>query len=73
MPRTLNREPLFMPVARTLKGYGNASEIGTAIGKSYQTARARLNKPEELTLGELRLLSLRLHIPKEELISAIKW
>lgn len=69
----IKKEKLFDAVARTLKGYGNASEIGTAIGKSYQTARARLNKPEELTLGELRLLSLRLHIPKEDLMNAIRW
>ena len=69
----IKKDKLFDAVTRTLKGYGNASEIGVAIGKSYQTARARLNKPEELTLGELRLLSLRLHIPKEEILSAIKW
>ena len=69
----IKREKLFDAVTRTLKGYGNASEIGTAIGKSYQTARARLNNPQDLTLGELRLLSLRLHIPKEDLMNAIKW
>lgn len=73
MPRVLNRPKPFEAVARLLKGYAKASEIGTALGKSYQTARMRLDKPEDLTLGELRLLSLRLHIPKEELISAIKW
>lgn len=69
----IKKEKLFDAVARTLKGYANASEIGAALGKSYQTARARLDKPEDLTLGELRMLSMRLHIPKEEIMNVIKW
>lgn len=62
----------FESVARLLKGYGNASDIGTAIGKSYQTGRARLNRPEELTLGELRLICYRMHIPWEEILGNMK-
>lgn len=73
MPYVKKRETLFASVARLLKGYGNATEIGTALGKTDKTARARLGKPEDLTLGELRMLSMRLHIPKEEIVNAIKW
>lgn len=69
----IKREKLFGAVARLLKGYGTASEIGTALGRTDKTARARLDKPEDLTLGELRMLSMRLHIPKEEILGAIKW
>lgn len=73
MPYVKKREALFAAVGRLLKGYASTAEIGTALGKTDKTARARLGKPEDLTLGELRLLSLRLHIPKEEILSAIKW
>lgn len=69
----IKREKLFDAVTRLLKGYAKASEIGEALGKSYQTAKERLDNPQDLTLGELRTLSMRLHIPKEEIMNVIKW
>ena len=62
-----------MPVARLLKGYASMGEIAAALGKSANTATARIKRPEDLTLGELRRLSMRLHIPKEEIVNSIKW
>ncbi len=73
MPYVKKREALFAAVGRLLKGYATAAEIGTALGRTDKTARARLGKPEDLTLGELRTLSMRLHIPKDEIMEAIKW
>lgn len=73
MPRVKTAEPLFAAVARVLKGYANMTEIAAAMERSVPTASARIKRPEDLTLGELRQLSHRLHIPKEELIGAVKW
>ena len=68
------KEALFAAVARLLKGYASVTEIAAAMGKkSPKTARSRLVNPQDLTLGELRTLSMRLHIPKEEIVNAIKW
>lgn len=69
----VKREALFAPVARLLRGYSSTANIAAAIGKTHKTALSRLESPENLTLGELRMLSMRLHIPKEEIVNAIKW
>lgn len=73
MPRVKTAGPLFAAVARVLKGYGSTTEIAAAMEKSVPTATARIKRPEDLTLGELRRLSMRLHIPKEEIVNSIKW
>lgn len=73
MPRVKTASVPFAGVSRLLRGYANAVEIADKLGKSYGTAKSRLDNPENLTLGELRRLSMRLHIPKEELMEEIKW
>lgn len=73
MPYTRTIKLPLIELSRLLKGYANADEIGSAIGKTEKTARARLKTPTDITLGELIALSRRLHIPKDEIMGAIKW
>lgn len=66
-------KPPFERLSRLIKGYSSAREIADKLGVCYETARTRLKHPETLTLKELREISIKLHIPKEELMEAIKW
>ena len=63
----------FIEMRRLIKGYVTAPDLAKVIEKSAPTARDRLNNPEMLTLGELKKISQRLHIPKDELFRAIRW
>ena len=69
----IRKETQFESVARLLKGYASAPQLADKLGCSANKVRSRLDHPEDLTLGELRTLSMRMHIPKEEILSAIKW
>lgn len=73
MPYVKPREVPFAKVARTFKGYLNVTSLAASIGMSHQTMSRRLSHPEEFTLRELRELSIKNHIPKEEIINSITW
>lgn len=73
MPYVKPREIPFIRISRLLRGYGSAPELAAQARMSAPTMRRRLDNPASLTLGELRDLSLRLHIPKDEVMEAIKW
>ena len=63
----------FSPVLRLLRGYGvNAVQLATILGVSYNTASARLRRPDTLTLREIGLISSRAGIPIEEVRAAIR-
>ena len=75
MPRTkLDRRPskLFILLNGAAKGKTNA-ELGVIIGKKAQTTGYRLADPDTLTIGELKRLCRNLHIPIEDLRSAIEY
>ena len=73
MPYIKTPEKPFARVARLLRGYGTPPVIAEKIKASPQTMRRRLDNPADLTLGELRTISMNMHIPKEEIIAAITW
>ena len=70
MPRLKDRTDTMR---RLLNAYelNNGSQLAPVIGCSRATAYKRINDPSELTLGELRLLVTRGHIPIEEVRAAV--
>lgn len=64
--------PPFSRMTRLLKGYDmNGATLGKVLGCSPPTARAKINNPERLTLGDLDKLRRVGHIPLEEIREAI--
>ena len=74
MPYTKTDTP-FSAVRRLLTGYGATPQaISGKTGWSYGKAADRLARPDKLTLSELKSLSLKFHIPKDEILEAVaKW
>lgn len=73
MPKVKTQEVPFAKIARLIRGYASVTDVAECLGVCYATAKARQDKPETLTLGELRDISRRLHIPKQEIMEAITW
>jgi hypothetical protein len=74
MPYIKPREKPFAAVGRVLKGYDvTAAEMARRTGWSYHKSRDRMEKPELFTLGEIKILSQKFHIPIEELRAAVMW
>ena len=80
MPRTKfgMRQPPHAEVGQLIIGAAfmrkaTMDDLGTAIGKTSKTARARMQNPGELTLDELTKLGRKLAIPIEELRAAIRY
>lgn len=73
MPRVKLYEVPFERLARLIRGYASTKELAEKLKVSYGTANSRIHKPETLTVGELRDISRRLHIPKEEILEALTW
>ena len=72
MPYIKRTETPFIKVRRLLLGYElDATALARVLGCAYNTAKARLDNPENLTLRELDLISTRGHIPVEEIRSAL--
>lgn len=69
----LHKDKPFESMTRLLRGWTSADELGAAIGKSSATARQRIKNPGDLTLNELAAICKRLHIPKEELMGAVRF
>lgn len=63
----------FDKVMRLLRGYAKNSELAEKMHCSTRTALDRMKSPENFTLGELKKICQGLHIPLEELRSAITW
>lgn len=62
----------------TLNGYINASDltqedVGRIIGTGRDTARAKLRRPDDLTVGQLKALGKRLGVPIDELRAALQY
>lgn len=75
MPRTrFDRQPgkLFILLNGAAAGK-TRDELGEIIGKGAQTTGWRLKNPDTLTVGELRALGKKLHIPIEDLRNAITY
>lgn len=69
----MKRDKPFVTVSRLLLAYGlSASRLASIIGCSYNTARSRLDNPSTLTLGELETVSLKAHVPMEEIRASIR-
>ena len=63
----------FVNVRRLLLGYDiTASELARILGCAYTTARSRLDNPQTFSLGELERVSLKAHIPMDEIRAAIR-
>ena len=74
MPHLKSREEPFAAFKRLLLGYGlNASHLAPIIGRNENTSRDRLKRPETFTLGELRSIALKGHIPVEEIREALRF
>lgn len=56
---------------KRLAGVKRYGDLGSRIGRCATTANMRMRNPGSFTLDELRRLVRSLHIPQEELISAI--
>lgn len=69
--------PYIKPKTDALRRVLNAYELNTGsalasvLGVSRSTALHRINHPEDLTVAELRRISLRGHVPVEELRAAL--
>nr|DAK83935.1 MAG TPA: LAMBDA REPRESSOR (TRIPLE MUTANT)/DNA COMPLEX-DNA COMPLEX, DOUBLE HELIX, TRANSCRIPTION-DNA.1A [Caudoviricetes sp.] len=70
MPYLKGREPKFAKVARLIKGYATPPKVAEMIGCSANTARKKMNDPQQFTLGELNLICRSAHIPVEEMRQA---
>lgn len=73
MPYIKKQEKPFDAMSRLIKGYFSSTELPGILMCCYNTAKRRVENPENITLGELKLLCQRGHISKEELLGAIKW
>ena len=76
MPRTVFDKPKHSKLYVLLNGSAanlSRDEIGAIIGKSAQTARERMRKPETLTVAELYAICRKLNIPLDELRQAITY
>ena len=74
MPYLKKRDEPFAAFRRLLIGYGmTARVLSPIIGRNENTSRDRLKRPETFTLGELRAISLKGHIPIEEMREAIRF
>ena len=68
------RKDDWLDLSILLVGYSKLSgvSVGRALGVSENTGRARLNKPETLTIGELRRLCKAYDIPQNEIERVLK-
>lgn len=72
MPYIKRTEPPFVKIRRLLLGYElDAVALSKVLGCSYNTARARLDNPSTLTVGELDTISAKGHVPIDEIRAAI--
>lgn len=72
MPYIKRREVPFAKVKRLLLGYElDATALADVLGVSYNTARARLDRPETMTLADLDRVCKAGHVPMEEIRAAI--
>lgn len=72
MPYVKPREVPFTKMRCLLLGYGmNGPALARILGCTPGTARLRLAEPERITLGDIRKLNVKGHIPLEELRAAI--
>ena len=56
------------PMTRLLKGYDiNGANLAVALSCAPKTARAKLENPDKLTLGDLRVIHYRFGIPCDEI------
>ena len=72
MPYLKKRQEPFQKMTRILRGYGfNGENLVPVLGYSPKTNRERIRNPEQLTLGDVKNLNQKGHIPMEELRDAI--
>lgn len=62
----------FDSFSKFIKGYCSAPELAEVLGCTAPTARKKIQKPELFTLGDIKKISERKHIPIDELKGAIK-
>ena len=72
MPYVKRSEIPFIKVRRLLLGYElDPVALSKVLGCSYNTAKSRLDNPSTLTVGELETISVKGHIPIDEIRAAI--
>lgn len=61
------------PMLKVIGAYGleRSRALAPIIGRCSATAASRIKRPEDLTLGELRLLASHGHVPIDEIRAAI--
>lgn len=63
----------FVNVRRLLLGYDvTTSNLARILGCSYNTAKTRMNHPSTFSLAELEQVSLKGHVPMDEIRNAIR-
>lgn len=67
----IKKKTEFDKVTKLIRGYATPPKIAEMIGCSAPTARKKLNNPQEFTLGEIRTICLRAHIPVEDMRGAM--
>ena len=70
MPYLKRREPDFIKITRLIRGYATPPKVAEMIGCSANTARKKMNDPQQFTLGELNRICRMAHIPVEEMRQA---
>lgn len=69
----MKRDKPFITVRRLLLGYDvTVTSLANTLGCCRNTARSRLERPETFTLHELEMVSIRHHIPMDEIRESIK-
>ena len=70
----MKKDDAFAPLRRLLKGYdlGEGPQLAKVLGCSSPTAKARVDDPSRLTLGELRDICVRGGVPADEIRAAIR-
>ena len=72
MPYVPKKQPPFSRMARLLRGYGfNGNNLCDILSVSPPTARAKIEDPTRLTLGDLDKLRRSGHIPWDEIKEAL--
>ena len=60
-------------LTRLILSYGfNGENLEAVLGHSPPTNRRRISNPDELTVGDLKKLARKGHIPLDEIRAAIK-
>ena len=67
------KKPAPDKLTTLLRGHCSIADVARALDVTWLTASKKVKDPNRFTLWELRQISRNLHIPKDEIMGAIKW